>query len=1176
MSTGKGSYEYVEQTPYSPGGVQGLKESEFRSSPIRASNLEGDKYQTSASYYSASGNQGLKDSGVRAFSPTVGADKFASSYYSTGGVKDGLRTSQLIKDVKTANVGDEKTLTMLLERLEYLHSENKNLHDLLYSFTKDKNSLQHKDLMILELEAKRKAVENEYEKQQLLIEGLYREIDTWKLHSLECEKKLVTFTEAEARLLSLSSDHERLLILLRSKDEEIAKLNLQLSEKFVEHHTFKSQHSGLELKLKDGETEREHLTRIIQEKDRLYDALLAEKETYVVKLRGYESSDGEAYNMKREIEMLREDNEKFNEILTVKIRDLEAWRVKYATLEAQLQEIVELKEKLEAKDLQIVQLQETLASKETLILSYVKKEKERAEATYSLQDLEAKLKLLMKEIERLENELLGANKTIAELREANAELESKTSVVVQENERLELLIEEWKVHAEENKSFKEKLEELNSQLNGFSHGKLKFEGVIQELEKEKAELLAIKAQHEADTVVLNDLRDQLEVGKLEKIHFLERIEALGKDVEFWKVRTVELEKQLTDRLDLETKLRIIVGENERLSDVIEAEKAENDNLRARIESLEKEILEFAAFRTEHNLLLNEKRSLEALIDELNRRNSELQGLFVAEQKRVSEQRISEGEVHRLRADVQRLEQALQLKTTENSELRHTYQGTESQVMKIKDLERSLLAVSTENERLNALLSEKINELERTRERSWMLEKDSQKVGEMQYRYEARHKEIETLTLLVDAKQKEIDEFRWKYSELERSYLSLESKLPVILQENERLATLVEQKLKEIEQLNITIADHSMRLLKVSDIERKLELTSADNERLLLILNERLKDSEVWKSKVAELERGEYVVHDLHAKLQQSTAENQKLAALLKESRTDFSSHLERSRALEVELSKITDLQGKLTLLATENQHLNLMLSEQAKELMLVRRTSAEQIEALRAKIFELDGSKIDGEDWRLKYTRLSEQNQQLNLLLSEKAQEVATLRGRLEGGNEKLLETESLKKTLAFLSEENSKLTALVAELKSKGAEHDVKGQSLSGSNINVVLGENERLNGLLSKYLKESELLRREVETLRIQNSDTEKRLSLMIFENDRLRHLSSEKTLEAAQWMKKSYTLESSAHSPSKELKIIVEENERLNKLLEDTTQEKESWKRKYFESFVVNKSGVETKIV
>ena len=880
------------------------------------------------------------------------------SYYNS----NDLKTSQLLMDARNANPNDEKTLALLLERVELLHSENKNLHDLICSFSKDKDSLQQKDLIILQLEAKRKAAELESQKQLQLINELHQDLENWKQHSVNSEKRLATMGESEMKLQNLMNDYERLLTVLKAKEEDIQRLNATIAEKIQELNSYRSQNMSSELKSKELVSENERLSRLLQEKDRSIDALRGERDQLFLRLKNFEGLDGEMGVLRRENQLLQEDNEKFNHVLALKIQELETLKLKHAQLESSYQEVNELRQRLEAKDLELARAYETIAAKEELINSLKKKEIERAEELHSKAELEGKLKLFLRENERLENELRLISAQFNELKVNNADLELKVGFIVQDNERMEKLVEEWKLQASGNTELKAKLEQMGSEISQLTQDKARLEQLVTELGQVREDL-----EREASTN--QALQDKIEVGRIQNSHLFERIEELEKNVEFWKIRTIELEKQLADGSELESKVRVVIDENSRLELIIESKNAENALLQQRIE------------------------------------------------------------------------------------------GLQSQV--------------TESEHLKAAQA-KLNT------------------------------DISTLN------------------------------------------TLLEQKNREVEQLRLIIRDQEMKLMESMELGRNVELLKSDNHRLSTLLNEKMKDCEALKADLKELEKRDLAINDLQMRLSLATSEKERLAAQVKDRMADLTSQQERIMFLESEVVKLNDLQNKLTLLATENQHLNLMLSEQQKETSALKLAHSEHIHDLHSKELELDAIRCQIEEAKKQFAHLSEQNQHLNLILSDKAEEVASLRSRYEGNEHRLLDTESMRKTLSILSEENNKLRNKIEEYERK-----------STVDIGHVVSENQRLNDLLTRYVRESETLRKELDASRLANLDTVKKGNLFSPQNDKQKQWSAENTMEISPWMNKTYRSEPVIQNAEEKLQIVVDENERLNKLLQEVTKEKDSWR-------------------
>ena len=197
---------------------------------------------------------------------------------------------------------------------------------------------------------------------------------------------------------------------------------------------------------------------------------------------------------------------------------------------------------------------------------------------------------------------------------------------------------------------------------------------------------------------------------------------------------------------------------------------------------------------------------------------------------------------------------------------------------------------------------------------------------------------------------------------------------------------------------------------------------------------------------------------------------------------------------------------------------------------------------------------------KLQFAHLSQHNQHLNLVLSDKAEEVANLRSKYEGNEKRLYESEDAKKMLKVLSEDNSKLSSMLNEYKKRVKGYENNGQL--DSNINLVVNENQRLNDLLTKYMKESDILRKELDNLRVANAEIVKKASSLSPEI-RSKHMKSDSAMEISPVIVKGGyhdTERFGIKNAEEKLRVMADENVRLNKLLQDTSKDISSWKNRY----------------
>jgi len=108
-------------------------------------------------------------------------------------------------------------------------------------------------------------------------------------------------------------------------------------------------------------------------------------------------------------------------------------------------------------------------------------------------------------------------------------------------------------------------------------------------------------------------------------------------------------------------------------------------------------------------------------------------------------------------------------------------------------------------------------------------------------------QITELTVQIGQRDKEIESLRLKITGFEKNGGDIQGRLRLLIDENQRLTTLIDERVVEIGRLNA-------RLAILADADAKFKALTADNEKLTATLTEKLKIIEEWEIKYSVLEK----------------------------------------------------------------------------------------------------------------------------------------------------------------------------------------------------------------------------------------------------------------------------------------------------------------------------------
>ena len=320
---------------------------------------------------------------------------------------------------------------------------------------------------------------------------------------------------------------------------------------------------------------------------------------------------------------------------------------------------------------------------------------------------EAKMKivLLTCELERVntfnyslvrENEVLRvqANKS-----EREKDLETKLAIVLAENEKLNQVIEEvYEVYMSQrgygsNEEYERRIAELYEDLNDWKqrYNVLETQGNVVQLQNAVNEL---QSQRELLTEQLSRKDRDLEAMRAhlasldhegdqsrEVAQLMAENEALRGDLETLKLRLVRADGLQSKLSDYESKVRLILTENENLNDLLTNKVEEVKDLRSKLEEANAQRSHESTISS-HNVHKGEQLKKAAAVPRDNELNNKLQDL-----------------------------------SKENDELRRQLEYLKVQVGNAHEFEDRLRIIMEENERLISLIHEKDRELGALRDTS---------------------------------------------------------------------------------------------------------------------------------------------------------------------------------------------------------------------------------------------------------------------------------------------------------------------------------------------------------------------------------------------------------------------------------------------------------------------------
>jgi len=500
--------------------------------------------------------------------------------------------------------------------------------------------------------------------------------------------------------------------------------------------------------------------------------------------------------------------------------------------------------------------------------------------------------------------------------------------------------------------------------------------------------------------------------------------------------------------DLETKLAIVLAENEKLNQVIEElyevymsqrNFGSNEEYEHKLNELYHDLEEwkqkYNVLESQNNVvhLQNELKELhhdkEHLEEVLARKDRDLEALR-SRLHALEESGEHHGELAHKNADLAAENAALH---KELEAIKLKYGKADSLQLKLADYDSKIRTILAENERLNELVLIKNEEVKTLKAKLDAQHKDKKKDGEIH--------------ALLDENDK-----------LNESLLAKN-------EENKHLKALLEEK------------DHEFHL-RISQEKQANEHTkraAVPNKEAQTKIHQLIHENEELQNQIEALRNQKPVVQvqNNDAAIQKAIEENKKLTTLLAESEKELRACREAAAQARENKAALERLSGKIKELIAENETLNnlVLRSENASgnEVAVLRDEIKKLRAALAEKQHEIEDLKAGAHlahEYKDKIILITNENERLNNIIGAKLDEIEALRRKMA-----TLEAGALR-----------------------NSHHDVHEER-----IRALLAENARLNDTCRDQLREIEHLRHHAGNS-AQISDLLSKISLISAENERL----------------------------------------------------------------------------
>ena len=534
----------------------------------------------------------------------------------------------------------------------------------------------------------------------------------------------------------------------------------------------------------------------------------------------------------------------------------------------------------------------------------------------------------------------------------------------------------------------------------------------------------------------NNLHIELEDARARDQPFREKMEDLTKEVEVWKEKYKNLLREAKQQEHYETEIRRLKDEIDRSRTTFELKNREIESWRRKYDEIHKIADENRDFGKKTTVLLTENERVNTLLLEKKKEIEDLK-------KKLEGQASIEEKIGSLVTENQRIMKSLNDKASEYDALKNKYEGgdrilgsPQASRPRMIELERRLRTVEGDNERVKGIYNEKYREAE-------SLKKKIREIKEQSEAWKSKFYENESALVKVT-----------------QSNTRLETKVNSLRNENSKLDSMLEEKIKHTTTLQ-------MKIFSVSELEGNVKMLTQERERLEGIAERQRKEIGEMADKSVKLEVVERKFRETERQLDASVKECEDLKGFLREREIELGDTRISIRELEENSHKVFRLEEVLNHLAHENEAISAELDDRRQE-----------VKEWREKVKDLQGRNMRVAELETRVELMAAENERLSENMKKKDREIreSQFLSVEAGGHEGRVK--ELQDTIKWLMEENEHMKAtlektnrelLQFESKLKAELTEDKGFGEVVARLNVVETENAGYRQIVKD--RESEL---------------------------------------------------------------------------------------------------------
>ena len=940
----------------------------------------------------------------------------------------------------------------------------------------------------LEMESKMalQRVENEYGAKMKLMENDLTAKNNIMLEIKAREKIDETYdartVEYEEKIAFFAGECEKLKLILLDKEEEIQEVKAKLAEvenlekEELQENLMKVKHM-LEIKLNELDgviLQKQQMERVLEEHRESGDEITRLRELLERKnleMRGLMESSGKIEQIIKEKELLENELTKLSRILENKIEENEEWKDRFQRLEGALSEKGGLEARYldnEDKKMRLLNEMERLA----------RESKQKSQENEQLLRKMRNLEIAMADSINLQNEIIRLKNLLEEKLEEIDSWKSKCS-------RYEAILNDKESLEGRAMEYERKIEVLVKDIEKLGY-------VYREKTRENEELKQVCGKYEAQ---ISD-RGLLE-GEIRKIKDI--LEGKLQEIDNLKARNSGLELALSNKdgfsiksREYEEKIRVLSGELEKVSMVLRDKNDEIEGWRLKCTRVETN-------QRDRDSIEGEVKKMRGILEIKLQEIEDLKALNNRYEMKIADCQDCDGKlgesqrkIEFLHREIEKISGVLRGKHEENEALRLKCNRYETM---IRDEE----VLSAEFNKMKEILERKLTEIDQYKSRCSQLElrlaengnnEDQQRENERKMEIIAR--EMEKLSSVLKEKMEEIEDWRVKCSRLEstqRDSLSLQDEI-------RRLSEILQSKLREIDEwrskyakLEIYLAENSGSEQKYDDYERKIEKLAQEIERLGTVLQDKMRENEDIRVK---LQRSETQLRDTEVLEKELRNMKEILGGKLLEN-DDLRANNSRFEYLLNEKGnydgKLREYEDKISLLANELEKISRILSEKMEENEELRVLLTKEINGNRDKDY------LNNEIGRLKEVLNAKivENEELKAKLGQISAMKSDLRAKEQ--ENALLNQELARMTNNVIPEKNLIIEQMRFQISEKDTQLQQGGMVMRDlEKMRELIGEKNKeldnLREIIANYDKnktfEIENLAKILETKRIAHVET------------------------------------------------------------------------------------------